>query len=237
MRPVGCEDNLDKTVFLPITNKRNPFLFSYSIKDSLNPEVDQFKYLGVTINKTLNRSDHVNNVFSGAFRKLGLVRHKLKNAPLNVKMLAYASLIRPKVQYCAIVLDQSTKKHSDILEKVQRRAVRFVYGKFKRTDSSSLQMQTKNIRTLQHRRKIARLKFLRQLFNSKVSLNSCSSVSPVSTRQTRHNHRYFLTPYFARTNTFKFSYFPRTITEWNSLTLELFSSPDLASSLESFYLS
>uniref|UniRef100_A0A6M2DBB6 Putative tick transposon n=1 Tax=Rhipicephalus microplus TaxID=6941 RepID=A0A6M2DBB6_RHIMP len=39
----------------------------------------------------------------------------------------------------------------------------------------------------------------------------------LTARTTRHRHADSLTPYRTRTNLFKYSFFPRTITAWNNL--------------------
>lgn len=78
-------------------------------------------------------------------------------------------------------------------------------------------MQDNEIQTLQSRRQQHRLKFLYSLVNFKLALDPSVYATTASTRKTRHSHALSLTPYFARTNLFKFSFFPRTITEWNNL--------------------
>lgn len=91
-----------KTVLLSVTKKRNPSLFSYTINNISIEKVSKFKYLGVVINSRLNWNDHVQHVTS-SIRKLGLLRHKLREAPSHVKLLAYNSIIRPKLEYAAVV--------------------------------------------------------------------------------------------------------------------------------------
>ncbi|CAN7942980.1 unnamed protein product, partial [Ixodes hexagonus] len=105
---------------------------------------------------------------------------------------------------------------------VQRRAVRFIYGKYKRMDSPSQLVHTNGMHTLQARRKLARLKFLFCLQQGQTRIDPVQYISPLASRTTRHIHQFSLTPIFARTNTFKFSFFPRTISDWNCLPLELF---------------
>lgn len=63
--------------------------------------------------------------------------------------------------------DPFTDKDISKLEMVQRRAVRFIFDKFKRHDSQSFLMQANDIPTLQKQRKIARLNFLRPLRTNK----------------------------------------------------------------------
>lgn len=102
--------NLEKTVFFRITNKKKYLSFQYKIKDYNVSEVDHYKYLGLTIDRHLGWSKHIDNITSAAFRKLGLIRHKLKNTPPNVKLLAFNTLVRPKLEYGSVVWDPFTKK-------------------------------------------------------------------------------------------------------------------------------
>lgn len=194
-------------------------------------EVNEYKYLGVTITNNLNWNTHIRNICASAFRKLCQLRHKLKDAPTHVKYLAYTTLIRPKLEYACTVWDPYTKVNINNLEKIQRRAVRFIYSNYNRLDSVSQLMNTNKIQTLELRRKFFRLKFLHQLVNKKLGLDSSLYVNPLSTR-TRHTHDKSLTPFFARTNYFKFSFFPRTVAEWNSLPSSALSSVE---SLEAYF--
>lgn len=227
----GMELNTDKTVLLRITKKKKPFLFTYNVQDTPVTEVSKYKYLGLTINSQLKWNDHIQYITSSALRKLGLLRHKLKGTPANVKLLAYNSIIRPKLEYAAIVWDPHTAKDIKEIEKVQRRAVRFIYNKYKRTDSPTNLMTTNQIKPLHLRRKIARLSFLHSLIHGKLGISATPLVSPLETRRTRHHHSYALTPYPARTNLFKFSYFPKTITEWNNLPETVISAKDFENAL------
>lgn len=222
----GMVLNFDKSVFLRITNKKNPLQFSYSANSQPLKEVSQYKYLGLTITNNLSWNAHIADVSSSSLRKLCLLRHKLRDAPSHVKLLAYNTLIRPKLEYACIVWDPHTKSNIYSLEKIQRRAVRFIYSKYGRSVSVTKVMQDNQIPTLQSRRQLHRLKFLYSLVNFKLALDPSVYATPLSTRKTRHSHDLSLTPYFARTNLFKFSFFPRTITEWNNLPVHYLQTLD-----------
>ena len=182
-------------------------------------EVTNYKYLGVTICNNLSWNLHVQNISSSAFRKLCFLKYKLKHAPAPVKLLAYDYLIRPKLEYACIAWDPYTQCNIKKLEQIQRQAIRFVYNKFSTFDSPTELMQSNDIPTLESRRKKLRLDFLSQLLTNKLALDPAAYLSPLMTRPTRQHHPNALTPYFARTNLFKYSFFPRTINDWNSLPL------------------
>lgn len=115
---------------------------------------------------------------------------------------------------------------------VQRRAVRFIYGMYKRLDSPSSLIAANNITSLEQRRKIARLKFLYLLYNNKLCVDSSLYITSLSSRATRNHHQFSLQPIFARTNIFKFSYFPRTISDWNALPYNIFIAPNFNKALD-----
>lgn len=223
--------NSDKTVLLRVTRKKQPFTFTYNVQGTPVREVNEYKYLGVTITNTLSWSAHITNVSASASRKLGFLRHKLKKAPPKLKMLAYKAYILPKLEYASVVWDPFYKKDIQKLEMVQRRAVRFIFSKFKSSDSPTKLMKDNDIPVLEDRRRIARLKFLHSIYNGKLNIPAHKYIQPFSPRASRHRHMHNLLPYTTRTNTFKNSFFPRTIIQWNSLPPDVISSDDFEKAL------
>lgn len=218
----SMELNISKSVYMRISNKITPFASRYTLNNNPLIEVSNFKYLGVNITNRLSWSNHIDDACSSASRKLGFLRHKLKNAPTQIKLLAYNTFIRPRLEYACVAWDPYFKKDVYKLEMVQRRAVRFIYNAYHNLDSPSSLMATNNIPLLKQRRTIARLKFLFLLRNHQFNIDPSKYISPSSSRKTRHAHNHDLTPYFARTNLFKHSFFPRTISEWNALPSNVF---------------
>lgn len=137
--------------------------------------------------------------------------------------------------YCLLFQAKHRCEHQNIraLEMIQRKAVRFIYSKYRMTDSPTNLMKEHGIQTLQARRKIERLKFLHHLKTNKLGINPDEYIQPLTARRTRHRHSVSLTPYSARTNVFKFSFFPRTISEWNDLPISAISCIDEIDHLES----
>lgn len=226
--------NLEKTVFMRVTNKKCPAEFQYCINDVAIAQTESFKYLGVTLTSHLTWSKHIDAVCASARRKLGLVRHRLKYSPPHVKLLAYNSLIRSRLEYACIVWDPFYKKDINKLEQINRLAVRFTYNRYKRCDSPTELMNANGISSLESRRKLARLKFLFHLWHQDLKLDSSTYLQPSTTRPTRHHHSCRFTPIFARTEKFKHSFFPRTIIDWNALPSHIFLSNDVPRSIEDF---
>lgn len=211
---------------MSVTKKVNKLSFIYNLGSTPLTKVNQYKYLGITITSDLSWNNHISNICNSSFKKLCILRHKLKHAPRDTRCLAYTSLIRPKLEYACIVWDPYTKTNINALEMIQRRAVRFIFSKYRINDSPTALMKHHNIQTLQLRRKIHRLKFLFQPKNNCFSLNPQAYVSPLTARRTRHRHDLSLTPYSTRTNLFKFSFFPRTVNDWNNLEVSQIINAD-----------
>lgn len=208
--------NLDKTVHMCISNK-NKSHFMYSLGNYQIKQVEEHKYLGLTLTSRLNWSTHINNICSSARKKLGFLKHKLGDAPSSLRLIAYKSIVRPTLEYGSIVWDPHTITNKEKLEKIQRLAARFIYKRFRRRDSPSAMLELAHLEPLANRRKSARLNFLHQLYFNKLGIQSQDYIANNPSRASRHKHSRSITPFFARTDQYKYSFFPRTVSDWNVL--------------------
>jgi hypothetical protein len=88
------------------------------------------KYLGITISNNFSWNNHINNIEASANQAQGMLRRNIKKAPQHTKAMAVNTLIRPKVEYSSAVWDPYTKENIDKIERVQRRAARYVYNNY-----------------------------------------------------------------------------------------------------------
>lgn len=100
--------------------------FPNTLKSSEINTDNPVKYFGVTTNNDLSWASHITNVCSAAEKKLWFLRRKLKLAPSSVKLSAYLTIVRPTLEYASIIWDPHHKGLIDKLEKVQRKAARFI---------------------------------------------------------------------------------------------------------------
>lgn len=228
------ELNVDKTVLINITRKTNPSVFTYNIHGSPIQSVTQYKYLGITLSSDMTWRAHISSICTSAFRKLCFLKRKLAKATVNVKLQAYNAIIRPKLEYASVVWDPYTKKDIQSLEALQKKAIRFIFNKYKRLDSPTQLMNANNIPTLAVRRKISRLKFLRNIFNGKLGMSAPSYLKTTTARTTRNAHKHTLQHIFAKTEAFKQSFFPRTVSDWNSLPKFVCEADDFDEVLEQY---
>lgn len=233
----GMQLNTNKTVLLRITRKLRPSQFHYTLRGTNINNVDKYKYLGVTLSSKLTWSTHITDITTSALRKLWFLKRKLASAPSRTKILAYNACVRSKLEYASIIWDPHTKKDIMNLERINRKAVRFIFGKYRRFDSPTTLMQLNDISTLEARRKFSRLSFLYNCLCGIVKIDLPDCVKPLSVRRTRHGHEHALTPIFARSNAFKYSFFPRTVDDWNCLPCDIFHSNKFLGDLERHLLS
>lgn len=224
--------NSEKTVFMRITHRKKPLTFDYNINNTFLSEVSCCKYLGLWISNDLKWNTHINYVISNANRKLFFLRRALKLTTPSVRLLAYKSVVLPILDYAVMIWDPHTKTNLTKLEKVQRRAARFIYNTFTRTSVTELLKRT-NLPSLAQRNRCSRLKFLYQLIKGHYKIDITEIISFSSGYATRQRHSLTITPFSSRNNCFKYSFFPRTIIEWNNLNDDVVCAPTSTSFLSS----
>ena len=98
----------------------------YNLEGTILDNVENIKYLGITITNDLKWNTNVSNICTKANRTLGFLRRNLSACPQDVKELAYKGLVRPVLEYGGSVWDPSSILLQEELEKVHKRAARFV---------------------------------------------------------------------------------------------------------------
>ena len=182
----------------------------------------------MTINRNLDWKPHIESIASKANRTLGFIRRNLKISNKSLKESAYKALVRPILEYASPVWDPHSEENIKTLEKVQRRASRWVCHRFRQTSSVDEMLEGLKWPTLALRRKRARLTSLYKLDNDLISISSKYLPSP-STRR-RSNKKFHARTYdipYSRTLYRQKSFFPRTIPEWNELPVEIATAPSL----------
>lgn len=225
----GMVINFDKTVFCSITNKRNILEYSYNIGGVQLRKVDEFKYLGVIFSSTMQWNSHVDYVCSKAYKKLLFLRRQLRHANSDVRKLAYMCYVRPLLEYASIVWDPYRKCHESQIERIQNLALRFIFSRYKRTESVSSMRQEAQLDSLAKRRKISRLKELFSITTGMTKLDPQLYLRPSTSRSQRTSNVRAIAPYQYKNDVFKYSFFCRTIVEWNALPNEVVSCCNLKS--------
>ena len=152
------------------TLSRSIGLTLYQLCGVLLKSVTQERYLGVILTQSLSWSNHISQVSVKANQKLGFIKRNLKGSPQELKRLAYITLVRSGMEYASPVWDPSTSKDQDALERVKRRAARWITSSYDRTTSVTKLLRQLNPEPLDKRRRIYRLTFLYKVLNEHVAV-------------------------------------------------------------------
>ena len=88
---------------------------------------------------------------------LNFLKHHLSRCSSHVKASAYLLMVRPVMEYASVVWDPYYQTQISILEKVQRRAARWVLSDYSYHSSVSAMLEQLNWLPLVKRRKQQRL--------------------------------------------------------------------------------
>ena len=142
--------------------------------------------------------------------------------------MAYRTILRPKLEYAAAVWDPYTQANIAKIESVQRRAARFVSHNYSREASVTTMLTTLKWPSLQQRRAESRLSMAYRITHNKVDIRP-DDIFPtqLTTRPTRNSHSLRYKRPQCSKDCYKFSFVPRTVTQWNNLPSAVVNSETL----------
>ena len=179
---------------------------------------------------------------------INFLKRNLSCCSSNIKATAYLTIVRPSMEYAAVIWDPYHHNNIQQLEKVQRRAARWVLNDFNRFSSVTAMLQHLSWPSLQLRRKISRLQALFKIIHMPIcfvvhlfitivndgylSQHYSLSIPPhfiSMTRSTRlyHPHRFILPN--SSTYSYQQSFFSRSIKDWNNLPSSVIESNNIDS--------
>ena len=232
--------NAKKCYILSVTNKgKHKF---YELNSYILKHVENNPYLGLILSKDLKFSTHIDLISRKASSTLGFIQRNLKKCPSEVKRTAYISLVRSTLEYGATVWDPHLEKDIYKLERIQRKAVRFINSDYRSRDPGSVTQMLKDqkLPSLKERRKDKRLLLMYNLSKGLVpAIPSNEYLKPITSKrkikaktfsdyksdnivkrhQILHENCYQLPQ--TRTVVYKNSIFPKTISKWNELPKKL----------------
>ena len=220
----GMSFNPSKCSTMHISRKKTPLITPYILKNEALETNKSATYLGITISQDLSWNEHVNKVAAKGQRTLGFIRRNIRTSNKETKIKAYNTLVRPTLEYASSVWSPGQATLIQKIEKVQRRAARYVCARYSRQDSVQDMLQSLEWESLEHRRNKNMVMMLFKIVNSLVAIPSTQLIP--ANKTTRGNRRKYL-QIATRTNYHKYSFFPTAITLWNSLPSDISSKEDL----------
>ena len=131
------------------------------------------------------------------------------------------------MEYCSAVRDPYEKGDTETLEKVQRRAARFVKGDYRQQSSVTQMIKDLGWQSLQERRAISRLSLMYTIVHglSEVQLPNLMR----KTRTTRSASGKGFRNVRSNKNCYRSSFLPQTIPKWNNVPDKIRNAPSLDS--------
>ena len=181
--------------------------------------ITSFKYLGVYISSDLSWSEQQTSVCEAQKNDCSIVSELLSPHSRPQVLQLYKSLVRPHLDYAAVMWSPHLQSDKLLLEGVQKFALHMVTRGW-HLSYPDLLYET-GVMSLQSHREVARLCHLYKILNSLCYSDLC--VFSVYTGRSYHSHPLSIKPLFCRTNSFSHSFVPFTIHLWNCLDSSLHS--------------
>ena len=87
--------NPSKCQCISFSNSQTPIKFGYTIHNNFIQNLDSIKYLGVTIDRRITWTEHIDRIVLKANRVKGYVYQNFRKYSVNVKTKLYKTLIQP----------------------------------------------------------------------------------------------------------------------------------------------
>ena len=162
------EFNPSKCQVIHITRSRRPAQNKYYLHGVLLEAVPAAKYLG-DISENLSWNTHISRISKKANQTLGFLKRNIKIYHEDLKATAYKTVVRPQLEYASSVWSPHTDIAIQQIEKVQRRAARWVKRDYSRTSSVTAMLQSLNWRRLDLRRIDNRLSVMYKITHDLVA--------------------------------------------------------------------
>ena len=220
----GLNANPDKFQCV-VMNRNGALPISISVQDSAINSTDEINVLGVLLDAKLNFKPYVTLICKRASRQINALRRLSKFLTTDGRLKVYKSFISANFSYCPVTWLFCGKVNSAKLEKLQERALRFVYNDQVSTYNDLL-LQA-NVLSLS----MYRLRFLAIEVYKCVSLKNPDYLNRLFTKKPavyclRDPDQLYQTKFNTYTYGYRsFAYYGAKL--WNKLPLELKNSPTL----------
>ena len=213
----GMRFNAGKCHIMQV-HRGQPLVHFYTLCGQVLSLVEEAKYLGVLLASDLGWSPHVASTAGKASSALGFLKRNLKKCPAALKERAYIAYVRSILDYASPIWDPHLKKDIHALERVNRRAARYVIGDYHRLSSVSGMLRSLGWPTLEDRRREARLTLFYKIVKGEIAVSSEDIHLETADRRTRSTHKFKFKTKSATTSNLSNFVTHRTIKDWNPCT-------------------
>ena len=174
------------------------------------------KHIGMYLDEKLNYNTHIKEKLSKVYKGIGLLRNLSNKLPRQALVTIYKAFIRPHLDYGDIVYDNPDNEILiNKIEKAQYDAALAITGTIRGTSLEKLYAEL-GIESLKFRRWFRKLACFYKI-QSKGLSKYLPQLIPTNNRSYTLRKPLNILHYYCRTDTFKNSFFPNVINEWNKL--------------------
>ena len=205
--------NSSKTVLLRFCSKLPSIHFDYVLDNQQLRLKDSHWDLGVIISSNLTWTAHHNCITADAYRILSLIRRTFRHTTsIGAKKFLYLSLVKSRLTYCSQLWRPYLLKEITKLEKVQRRATKYILNDF----SLKYKSRLSSLRILPLMMTFDIIFFIKSVKSPTTAFNINNFVEfRFSSSRSSSGHK--LIHRLSYSNTTRHFYFNRLPRLWNSL--------------------
>ena len=199
------------------TKEDHPLIYSNDIPVT---QTTVQKHIGMYLDEKLNYNTHIKEKLSKVYKGIGLLRNVSNKLPRQALVTIYKAFIKPHLDYGDIVYDKpDNETFINKIEKAQYDAALAITGAIRGTSWEKLYAEL-GIESLKFRRWFRKLACFYKIQSTGLPKYLLQLIRT-------NNHSYTLRKplniphYYCRTDTFKNSFFPNVINEWNKLDEEI----------------
>ena len=191
----GLNVNADKCSVMTFSRKISPLMFRYHFNGTELTRKKTVSDLGVTFDRSLSFTNHIDNVVTDSLRLFSLVRRYGRDLKDPHSILAiYKSLVRSKLDFASVVWRPQYVTHIQRIEGIQKKFVRFALRNLRCNGDQLPPYQELcalvNIDTVHCRQRIADIVFFTNVLAGRADSRSLSArihlnSSPVTLRNPR----------------------------------------------------
>ena len=212
----GLLFNPNKSFLIRFHRISSPNLFEYSLNDSIIPCVSHGRDLGIIFSCDLSWSKHYEAISKKAYNQLYLIKRRFSSGcPSSVKRMLYIALVRSQLTYCSPVWRPMFLRDIIRLEKIQRRATKFIV--YDSSLSYRERLISLNLMPLMYFYEYIDLVLLVHSLKYPDASFDITSYIKFSSLNTRSNSKAKLLFHYAPSNASRHYYFNRIPRLWNAL--------------------
>ena len=189
----------------------------YKLGEETVKEVSEEKDLGVIIQNNLSPENHINKIFGKTYNMLQNIRFSFHYMDERMMKKILSTLIRPQLEYAAVIWSPHMRKHVKKIERIQRLATRMIPG-FKELPYEERLMRL-DMTTLEERRMRGDLITVYRIVNGIDILDR--DLIEIAPRNYLRGHTQKLRKDICLSDVKKYSFPYRSIDKWNKLSSEI----------------